>query len=431
MKRKPPPDTFPLVITKGAATARIYRTRNRDKDLFTLAYIGASGRVRLNFAQLDDAKAECDNVLKKITRGDLEALRLTGRERQIFVAAAEALVPTGVSLDIAAREFATAFEILGHDAIIEAARFYKKHVESELPDITVTEAVAKFAEAKATEGMSKTYLKDIRGAKAPDGKPPSAGLLGRFATAFQMHLKAVMTEDLRVYLAGLKVGPVAKNNHRRLIVALFNFAKEEGWLRKDETTAAEAMKNIKIKGRNVAIFTPQEMSRLLSASDERFLPWVALIGFGGVRREELAKGLQWEAIDFKRQCIIVPEAIAKTGTKRKIEMPANLRAWLAPYRARTGAIFAIDPRRDMAKVRQSAKVTWKKNALRHSFGSYRMEATKNAGQVALEMGNSAAIVMKHYHEVVDAKDAKAYWAIRPARAGKVIALPKAALAEAA
>lgn len=60
-----------------------------------------------------------------------------------------------------------------------------------------------------------------------------------------------------------------------------------------------------------------------------------------------------------------------------------------------------------------------------------MEATKNAGQVALEMGNSAAIVMKHYHEVVDAKAAKAYWAIRPAAAGKVIALPKAALAEAA
>ena len=265
-------------------------------------------------------KAECDNVLKKITRGDLEALRLTGRERQIFVAAAEALVPTGISLDIAAREFASAFEILGHDAIIEAARFYKKHVESELPDITVTEAVAKFAEAKAAEGMSKTYLKDIRGSKADgakaDGKPPSAGLLGRFATAFQCNLKkAVMPDDIRAYMAGLKVGPVAKNNHRRLIVALFNFAKEQKWLRQNETTAAEAMKNIKIKGRNVAIFTPQEMSRLLSAAEEKFLPWIALIGFGVVRREELKKGLQWDAIDFERHCIIVPAAIAKGGER--------------------------------------------------------------------------------------------------------------------
>jgi hypothetical protein len=28
-------------------------------------------------------------------------------------------------------------------------------------------------------------------------------------------------------------------------------------------------------------------------------------------------------------------------------------------------------------------------------------AVKNAGEVALEMGNSAAIVLKHYFEIVD------------------------------
>jgi len=37
----------------------------------------------------------------------------------------------------------------------------------------------------------------------------------------------------------------------------------------------------------------------------------------------------------------------------------------------------------------------------------------NAGQVALEMGNSAKIVMDHYHEVVDAKTAREYWSIKP------------------
>ena len=51
--------------------------------------------------------------------------------------------------------------------------------------------------------------------------------------------------------------------------------------------------------------------------------------------------------------------------------------------------------------------------LRHSFGSYRMEMVKNAGQVALEMGNSAAIVMKHYVDIVEAAAAREYWNIRP------------------
>jgi len=38
---------------------------------------------------------------------------------------------------------------------------------------------------------------------------------------------------------------------------------------------------------------------------------------------------------------------------------------------------------------------------------------KNAGQVALEMGNSAAVVMQHYFEIVEATAAKEYWSIRP------------------
>jgi uncharacterized protein involved in type VI secretion and phage assembly len=59
------------------------------------------------------------------------------------------------------------------------------------------------------------------------------------------------------------------------------------------------------------------------------------------------------------------------------------------------------------------EVKYKRNALRLSFGSYRMEMVKNAGQVALEMGNSPAIVMKHYFHIVEARAAKEYWNIRP------------------
>ena len=42
-----------------------------------------------------------------------------------------------------------------------------------------------------------------------------------------------------------------------------------------------------------------------------------------------------------------------------------------------------------------------------------MEMVKNAGQVALEMGNSAKIVMKHYFDIVEARAAKEYWNIKP------------------
>lgn len=407
-------DTFPLTITKGHASVKIYKGQNRGKVMFTLSYIGASGRVRENFMDLEEARREANTRAATLAQGDLEALKLTGRERQIFVAAAEALVPTGISLDIAAREFAEAFKILGHDAIIEAARFYRKHIDTDLPDVTVTDAVARFAEAKAGEGMSKLYLKDIR------------VMLGRLADTFRCNLQAVTADQLQDYMKGLKVGPVSKNNHRRLIVALFNFAKAQGWLRKNETTAADALGTAKVKSKDVEIYTPGEVGSLLSSASDKFLPWLLFIAFGGVRREELAKGLAWEHVDFEHGHLIVPAAIAKTGKKRKIELTANLKEWLANYRGSTGPIFAQDARKSMAKVSVEAGVPWKRNALRHSFGSYRMEATKNAGQVALEMGNSAKVVMEHYHEIVSAKDAKAYWGIKPAAAGKVVAMSEAA-----
>ena len=296
--------------------------------------------------------------------------------------------------------------MLGRDAILEAAKYFKAHAETNRPDVLVKDAVEKFAEAKAAEGMSKLYLKDIR-----------VMLTNGLADAFRCNLASVTAEDLRTYLNGKKeCGPVAKNNHRRLIVAAFNFAKAQGWLSPDAATAADALGAYKVKDRDVEIYTAAELGKLLEHADGEFLPFVALLAFGGIRREELHKGLEWSAVDFHQGSILVPAAIAKTGRKRKIIMPENLRAWLAPYSGRTGTIFAIDPRKRMTALSAASGVPWRRNALRHSFGSYRMEATKNAGQVSLEMGNSAAVVLKHYFEIVDAKASAAYWSLYPAGA---------------
>ena len=80
---------------------------------------------------------------------------------------------------------------------------------------------------------------------------------------------------------------------------------------------------------------------------------------------------------------------------------------------KSGAIFDIDPQQTNRQSREASGVKWKRNGLRHSFGSYRMEQTKNEGQVALEMGNSPQVVKDHYFEIVDERAAKEYWSIKP------------------
>jgi integrase len=401
-----------MTIKKGHASVKIYEVKNRERTNYTVSYISHEGRQRRNFADLALARREAGNIAENLNRGDLEALKLTGGDKQIYIQANEAIAATGLPLNSVAHEFARAFDILGGAHIVEAARYYKKHVDVDLPQVTVTEAVEKLAAAKQAEGMSVMYLKDIR------------GLLGDFARNFQCPLSGIQPEDLRAYLNGKRVGLVSKENRRRLLVVLFNFAKAQGWLRAKEETAADALGTYKIKRREVEIYTPGEISRLLGAADPDFVPYIALLAFGGVRREELHKGLKWEAINFDRGCIIVPAAIAKTGRKRKIVMSENLREWLAPFGEKSGPIFNTHPKRRIGKVVTTSGVKWKRNALRHSFGSYRMERTKNEGQVALEMGNSPQVVKDHYFEIVDERAAKAYWSIKPLPKGdrKIVAL---------
>jgi integrase len=403
---------FPITIKKGHAVVKIYRVKNRASTNYTVAYISADGRQRRNFADLDLAKREATNMAQTLADGDMEALKLTGAERQIYVEAERAIAGTGLPLHSVAHEFARAFDILGGAHIVEAARYYKKHVDVDLPQITAAEAVQKFHAAKQAEGLSTAYLNDIR------------WLLGDFARHFQCPLSSIQPDDLLQYLNAKRVSLVSKENRRRLLVVLFNFAKEHGWLRKNEETAADALGIYKIKQREVEIYTPAEMARLLNAADPDFVPYIALIAFGGARREELHKGLLWQSINFDRGYIIVPASIAKTGRKRKIVMSENLLQWLAPFRVKSGPIFDIDPQRRIAKVVKASGVKWKRNGLRHSFGSYRMEQVKNEGQVALEMGNSPQIVKDHYFEIVDERAAREYWSIKPPSKGdrKIVAI---------
>jgi integrase len=423
-------ETFPLIIKKGFAVVKIYEIKNRKRNnytTYTVSYVGPNGRTRRDFADLNEAKTEANVIARSIAGFDAQRLNLTGDDARHYQEACDTIRPTGLPLHSVAHEFVRAFNILGGVHIVEAARYYKKHVDVDLPQIMVEDAVEKFYQAKKAEGLSPAYLKDIltllgnaelrwKFARRKIGwktrKPKESG----FADDFQVSLASIQPEDLREYLNTGKrasIGLVAKENRRRLLVVLFNWAKSQGWLRKNEETAADALGTYKPKRRDVEIYTPAEMSKLLNAADWDFLPYIALIAFGGVRREELHKGLLWEAINFERGHIIVPAAIAKTGRKRKIVMHENLAQWLAPYRMKHGPIFNKDPRKRLAKVVRLSRVKWKRNALRHSFGSYRMEQTKNEGIVALEMGNSPKVVKDHYFEIVDEHAAREYWNLKP------------------
>jgi len=66
---------------------------------------------------------------------------------------------------------------------------------------------------------------------------------------------------------------------------------------------------------------------------------------------------------------------------------------------------------------------WKQNALRHSYGSYRMAVVCDAAKVSLEMGNSPQKMFSNYRKVVTKAQGEAWFAIRPKMPENLILLP--------
>ena len=69
---------------------------------------------------------------------------------------------------------------------------------------------------------------------------------------------------------------------------------------------------------------------------------------------------------------------------------------------------------------EKAGIDWKRNALRHSYASYRFAQTTDAGLVAGELGNSVNMVHKHYRELVTRQSADQWFNIKPDKAASNI-----------
>ena len=70
-------------------------------------------------------------------------------------------------------------------------------------------------------------------------------------------------------------------------------------------------------------------------------------------------------------------------------------------------------------------VVWKANGLRHSFASYRFAQLGDAGRVAGECGNSAAVIHRHYRELVKPADALNWFSAKPEQPANVTSLAAA------
>jgi len=377
-----------IEVKRGNTVVKIYRHKgrrykNKQYELFTVAYRPNGRQRRRNFSRYKDAWNFASDTATSLEKGRAQVLSLRSADWQSYLAAKNLLRPFGIPLYAAIEEYV-------------AIRKRKKITEKRVGEI-----VDELLKAKENAGLSDRYIETLR------------TYLLRFANSFQTNIGSVNTGAIALWLDSLKIGARSRNNVRQTVVTLFNFARRRGYLPKGETTEAADVETVRDHNGEITILTPVELSKLLRKSKPLYQLYFALAAFTGIRSAELLC-LEWSDINFEKGHIEVKARKAKTATRRLVPIQPNLAKWLAPYRGRKGKLFQSRRTVDSAiKFAKRLDIPWKANCLRHSYATYRLSIVPDAGRIALEMGNSPAKLFTNYRELDRHNHAPEWFAIEP------------------
>ncbi|PYJ40875.1 MAG: hypothetical protein DME86_10720 [Verrucomicrobia bacterium] len=212
---------FPLVVKRGLSTVKIYRDRKPGGTYYRVTYHIGGKRHRLNFNDLQQAVNEAEAKASQLSRGDIDAMQLSGRDRLVYGRAVDAIRELSVPLDAAALEYTEARKLLNGTPLIEAARFYKRHHGEGITRKSIADAVDEMIATKKASGVSELYLADLR------------YQLGVFKQRFCCDLVSLTADDVRNFFADLGSGARSFNNFARTLKTFFRFAQDRRWLSKE------------------------------------------------------------------------------------------------------------------------------------------------------------------------------------------------------
>ena len=421
-----------MEVPTGSVIVKIYRVSNHGAERFTVCYYDAKGdRKQKMFADFDKAYQEAQEVGEDLATGESDALNLTNADRVIFLRGKAELEGTGLTVDVACRDMAQVLRVLGgRGSAIEAAREWVARHVGVVAGMTVTKAAEEMLKVRGSEGLSVSWLHLIK------------VYVKRFVKEFgSREVASVRSDEVAAWLRGLGGAPRSRNNARLVVGLFFKYCKERGWVARDHDGVKLVPRFAERGEGEVSVFTVAEMADLMGASGEEMVPFLAIGAFAGLRHEEI-KRLDWREVRLAERMIEVTAKKAKTAGRRLVPITENLAKWLAPHVKTEGPVVKVKRTTEalaaVVRAAQEARVMaaeaagqdparvvalhWRKNGLRHSFISYRLAVVKSAAQVALEAGNSPAVIFRNYRELVREADAAAWFAIEPAEEGKVVAL---------
>ncbi len=361
-------------------------------------------RERKCFRDLAEAKTFCEIISTKIRNEGTSALSLTPDQRS----------DAGKALE----------KLNGATTLLDAAECWLLHNGGET-GLTLKDIGDRFMKHVIGAGCRKTTITERR------------YKIKRLVEAMgDQQAQSITKRALNSWLDDMRFKGETRDGYRRCFRAMFQFAVDEEIM---EHNPAAEIKRIKGDENMPQPFTVADVCRIMATAEQYasiMVPTLAVQFFAGLRPGE-AKGLTWNQINFDEKFIRVMPETSKVRAARIVDMNDTLQAWLAPYRQSSGIIgistqnqFDFYMKKKEITINNTvhqgvipaAAVKWIQDGPRKTFATMHIAAFGDAGKTATILGhvNGEDVLYKHYRGLATAKEAAAYWQIRPVAQDKKI-----------
>jgi integrase len=217
--------------------------------------------------------------------------------------------------------------------------------------------------------------------------------------------------DLDTFFANPDWKPPSRNHYIRHVGAFFRWC-EGRYVTGDPFKRIEM--SVEDRGKP-EIFTVAQTRKLMKAAqdtDRSMVAYLALGFFAGIRPEAIP-AMNWDDIDLETKQITVREEVSKTRHDFHVAIEENLAAWLESVRDLPLTPPGVRNRR--RSLQEESGVSWITDGMRHSFGSYHLDAHQDPKQTSWEMGHKGRtdMLFKHYRRLVRKGDGKKFFTISP------------------
>ena len=264
--------------------------------------------------------------------------------------------------------------------------------------MTLKGAINALIDAKSQANLRPKYLTGLR------------QYLAMFAAGREEKpIAAFRTEDLERWFAERNEAPRTRASNIGRLRSLFSFAVRRDWMAE---SPCDQLEKVRLDQPDAPrVLTPDECERILNAAPISCRPFFVLALFAGIRPEEI-HALTWEDIRLDLKAVLLNKG--KTRRRRIVPLLPVALEWLETCdKSLPLCPSPITVRRARRKLRSILGASWPQDCLRHTAASYLLSLHKDAGKVALTLGNSERILLRHYHNLVTTEATEKFFNIKP------------------